>query len=69
MKEVGYFRFVLDRLVQCLSSKDETEVATAMKESDKLLKNVEKTGFDRTSINKSDSKPQKEEISPSKTMR
>lgn len=37
-----------------------------MQQSDKLLKEVSKTGFDRTVINKSSSEPVKQEVSPGK---
>jgi hypothetical protein len=55
----------LDRLVQNLSSNDTNDVSKAMQESDALLKEISKTGVDRTVINKSSSESQ-QQISPGK---
>jgi hypothetical protein len=56
-----------ERLVQNLSSDDTNAVSKAMQESDVLLKEISKTGVDRTVINKSSSgPPQKQHTSPGK---
>ncbi|UJR31847.1 hypothetical protein I4U23_019323 [Adineta vaga] len=47
----------IHRLVQNLSSNDTNDVSKAMEESDVLLKQISKTGVDRTVINKSPSQP------------
>lgn len=58
---------LLDRLVQNLSSNDTNDVSKAMQESDVLLKQISKTGVDRTVINKTSSEQQQQpQISPSK---
>ncbi len=59
------FLLAKDRLVQNLSSGDANDVSKAMQESDKLLKDLSKTGVDRTVINKSTS-DQQPQISPGK---
>ena len=58
--------FFLDRLVQNLSSNDTKDVSKAMQESDVLLKEISKAGFDRTVINTSPSESQKQQTSPGK---
>ncbi len=59
--------FLLDRIVQNLSSNDTNDVSKAMQESDVLLKEISKTGVDRTVINKSTSEqPPPPQMSPSK---
>jgi hypothetical protein len=56
-----------ERLVQNLSSDDTNAVSKAMQESDVLLKEISKTGVDRTVINKSSSDPpQQQHTSPGK---
>ncbi|CAF0915497.1 unnamed protein product [Adineta steineri] len=47
----------IHRLVQNLSSNDTNDVSKAMQESDVLLKEISKTGVNRTVINKSPSEP------------
>ncbi|CAF0877328.1 unnamed protein product [Adineta ricciae] len=47
----------IHRLVQDLSSNDAKDVSKAMEESDALLKQITRTGVDRTVINKSPSQP------------
>lgn len=54
------FFCLLDRLVQNLSSDDKTDVSKAMEESDQYLKQVSKTGVNRTVINKSSSEEQQQ---------
>ena len=63
------FFFVLDRIVQNLSSDDKNNVSKAMEESDALLKEVSRTGVDRTVINKISSEPSQQQISSSKNLR
>ncbi|CAM4885913.1 unnamed protein product [Rotaria socialis] len=58
----------IHRVVQDLSSNDQHAVSKAMQESDTLIKEISKTGVDRTVINKSPSQPAKEEISPNAFM-
>jgi hypothetical protein len=59
--------FFLDRIVQNLSSDDTNDVSKAMQESDVLLKEISKTGVDRTVINKTSSPQQ--QTSPGKRNR
>ncbi|CAF5221511.1 unnamed protein product, partial [Rotaria magnacalcarata] len=56
------------RVVQNLSSNDQYAVSRAMQESDTLIKEISKTGVNRTVINKSPSQPTKEQISPNAFM-
>ncbi|CAF4265706.1 unnamed protein product, partial [Rotaria magnacalcarata] len=56
------------RVVQNLSSNDQHAVSKAMQESDTLIKEISKTGVDRTVINKSPPQPTKEQISPNAFM-
>ncbi|CAF2695229.1 unnamed protein product [Rotaria sp. Silwood2] len=55
----------IHRIVQNLSSDNANEVSKAMEQSDVLLKEISKTGFDRTVINKSSSEStQQQQTSP-----
>ncbi|CAF4988011.1 unnamed protein product [Rotaria sp. Silwood1] len=60
----------IHRIVQNLSSNDTNEVSKAMEQSDVLLKEISKTGFDRTIINKSSSEStqQQQQMSPNAFM-
>jgi hypothetical protein len=58
------FSFVIDRLVQTLSSDDKNDVSKAMEESDELLKTIPKIGVNRTVINKTSSSESQQQTSP-----